>query len=56
MKYSFKNAMEILSGMDVDGATYVKAVTFLYELKWYTSFVVMKEEQRKYWLQTLQDL
>lgn len=39
--------------MEVDGAKYVKAVTFLYEPKWFTSLFVMNEEHRKYWLGTL---
>lgn len=39
----------------VDGAKYVKAVTFLYEPNWFTSFVVMNQEYKKLWLGTLKD-
>lgn len=55
-QYFFENAVVILSGMDVDRATYVEAVIFLYEPKWFTVFVMMNDEHRKYWRQTLQDL
>lgn len=55
MKYSFEDATKILAGMEVDRATHIKAVTFLYEPKRFTALVVMNEKQRKYWLGTLKD-
>lgn len=41
--------------MEVDGASYIKVVTFLYEPKWLIAFVVANEKERKYWLWTLKD-
>lgn len=40
---------------EVDRATNVKEVTFLVASKWFTAFVVLIDDQRNYWVQTLKD-